>query len=581
MSNFGKILTAVLFLIALFIIQSGSLKAQVPFNTSPSWISTANGYYSTGAAWTDINKDGWLDLVISNGNDMERQRVVVYFNNNGTLPLTPDWQSADIDYNGHLSAGDINGDGYPDVAVSVYIGAAGFSQKGKVKLYMNNNGTLSSNPSWISQDSMYTFSCAFGDADGDGDLDLAVACGESYYNHPDRNRIYINNNGTFNVLPGWQSSEISFGMDVGWADFNNDGMLDLIFVNEENHPNRMYRNYGDSIATVATWSSTDGSRYANSLFSADVNNDGFPDLAVSDNNQLGGSGRFKIYLNNNGTLNTTPFWQSTFSGYGSGINLTDIDFDNDNDLITGGWWQPCRIYMNNSSSFNASPDWTSSTSSVVEAILIADYNNNGLDTVTFQFTGNGIKKLYYVPRKPVQRVLYITVGNDTLGVNDYCCDMENGWFSFKITPPNGAVIKIKTVVSRSLDFAVSNWDASKGNYIFNNTYVSGISSTGNEVPIDFKLHQNFPNPFNPATTIKFDVSPEGQRQSYNVRLIIYNILGKEIEVPVNGRYSQGAYELKWDASNYNSGIYFYKLIIFDFAKQKELFSQTKKMILLK
>jgi hypothetical protein len=580
MSNSGKIFTSVLILIALFILHTENTAAQVPFNTSPSWISTANSDYSTGAAWADINKDGWLDLVISNGNDMARQKLVVYYNNNGTLPLSPSWQSNDIDYHGHLSVGDVNGDGFPDVAVSVYLGAAGFNQKGKLKLYLNNNGTLSSNPSWVSQDSMYTFSCALGDADGDGDLDLAAACGESYNNHPDKNRIYYNTNGILNTLPGWQSTEISFGMDVGWADFDNDGKLDLVFVNEANHPNRMYKNYGDSIGTVAVWSSADASKYANSLFAADVNNDGFLDLAVSDNNQLGGSGKFKIYLNNSGTLNTTPFWQSAFSGYGSGITLADIDFDNDNDLITGGWWKPCWIYINNSGSFNTSPEWTSGTSSVVEAIVFADYNNNGLDTVTAQFTGNGAKKLYYVQRKPVQRILFVMVGSDTIGVNNYCCDLENGWFSFKNTPPNGSAIKIKTVVSHNLDFAVSNWDPNIGNYVFNNTYVSGIAVKTSEIPVEYRLYQNYPNPFNPSTTIKFNI-PFGNANASSVKLAVFDILGREIEAPLNGKYFPGSYELTWDASDFNSGIYFYKLVIFDFEKQKVLYSETKKMILLK
>ena len=583
MSNFGKILTLVLFLIA-FIFLTENTFSQVPFNTSPSWISTANGFYSTGAAWADLDKDGWLDLVISNGNDMARQKLVVYNNVNGNFNFNPSWQANDIDYHGHLSVGDVNGDGFPDVAVSVYIGANGFGQKGKLKLYLNNNGTLSSNPSWVSQDSMYTFSCAFGDADNDGDLDLAAACGEGYQTHPEKNRIYFNNNGVLSPLPGWQSSDISYGMDVGWADFDNDGKLDLVFANEKNHPNRIYKNYGDSIGTVAAWSSTDASKYANSLFAADVNGDGFLDLAVSDNNQLGGSGKFKIYLNNNGTLSTTPFWQSAFSGYGSGISLTDIDNDNDNDLITGGWWLPCRIYMNNNGSFNTSPEWTSSTNSVVEAIVFADYNHNWLDTVTAQFTGNGSKKLYYVQRKPVQRVLYVMVGSDTIGISNYCSDMENGWFSFKNTPPNSSVIKIKTVVSHSLDFAVSNWDPTIGNYLFNNTNVLGIASNNNEVPAEYKLYQNYPNPFNPTTKIKFSIPLSrgvSAGRGVSARLTIFDILGREIETPVNGKFSAGNYELTWDAASYNSGIYFCRLIISDFETQKLLYSETKKMILLK
>lgn len=575
MSNFGKIFVSVL--VASFVIHTQEAGAQVPFNTTPTWISTANNEYSTGAAWADINKDGWLDLVISNGNDMSRQRVAVYLNNNGTLPLTPNWQSIDIDYHGHLSVGDVNGDGFPDVAVSVYIGAGGFQTKGKLKIYMNNTGVLSPNPSWVSADSFYTFSCAFGDADGDGDLDLAAACGESYNSHPDKNRIYYNINGTFNSLPGWQSSEISYGMDVGWADFNNDGKLDLIFANEANHPNRMYRNYGDSIATVATWSSTDASRYANSLFAADVNNDGYLDLGISDNNQLGGSGKFKIYLNSNGTLNTTPAWQSAFSGYGSGITFADIDFDNDLDLICGGWWKPCWIYINNNGTFNTSPEWTSSANIVTEAIVFSDYNKNGLDTVINQFTGNGTKKLYYVPRKPVQKIMFITVGTDTIGTNGYCCDLENGWVNFKVTPSNGAVIRVKNIVSHNLDFAVSTWDPTIGNYLFSNTTPSSIARTENEVPDKFTMYQNYPNPFNPSTTIKFGIS--GFSGNTYIELLVFDALGRTIENLYSGSLKPGSYEIHWDGSKFNSGVYFCRLTVS--SSGKEIFSDTKKMILLK
>ncbi|MEK9137449.1 MAG: FG-GAP-like repeat-containing protein, partial [Bacteroidota bacterium] len=394
---------------------------------------------------------------------MARQRVIVYTNTGtGSLSSTPSWQSADIDYHGHISVGDVNKDGYPDVAVSVYMGAAGFSQKGRVKLYLNNFGTLSSQPSWISRDSMYTFSCALGDADGDGDLDLAVAVGESYTSRPDRNRIYYNNGGVLDSLPGWRSGETGCSYDVTWADFDNDGRLDLVFANQ-NSPNHIYHNYGDSIATAPIWSSADPVRSANSLFVGDVNNDGYLDLAVSDNR---GQAKFKIYLNNQGTMGTIPFWESEFSRYGSGINLVDIDYDGDRDLITGGWWQPCCIYVNQNGVFAQRPEWTSATSSVVEAIVFGDYNNDGLDTIDVHFTSNGMKKLYYLPRSPLQRILSVRWNGDPDSVAPYCYDLENGWISFYSSPSTGVPIDIRAVASRSLDFAVSNWDNTIGNYVF-------------------------------------------------------------------------------------------------------------------
>lgn len=557
-----------LFLIILGGVCNIFLFAQIPFNSYPSWISSDISNYSTGAAWADVNADGWLDLVVSNGNDMSRQHVVVYYNNGkGIIPTIPNWQSTDIDFHGKLSIGDINNDGYPDVAVSVYLGVGGFNNKGKIKIYLNQNGTLSGSPSWISKDSMYTFSCSFGDADNDGDLDLAVACGEAYTNRYEQNRIYYNHNGFLDSLPGWKSANSGYSYDVSWADIDRDGDLDLIFGNERG-PNHMYLNYGDSIGTALIWSSIDLSQYANTIFVSDINNDGYFDLAVSDNRQLGGSGRFKIYKNNNGTLETTPFWSSSINRYGSGITICDINSDGYNDLITGCWWDSCRIYINQNGNFLSSPQWSSSTSSVVEEMVCGDYDNDWLDTLNEHYNGDGIRKLFYLSKKPVQRLLKVVINNDTLTQNQFCYDLENGWISLRSTPQNGTLIKIIYVYSHDLDFAVSNWDNTIGNYIFNNLTVNTDIKEVEELPKIVELYQNYPNPFNPTTTFEFYLSKEE-----NVSIKIFDLLGKEVTTVFTGRKQPGNHKVTWHPLGIAEGIYFYQLK----AGTKTL---TQKMIIL-
>ena len=578
-----KIKHFVIVLITFFLIffSNLSLFSQVPFSTYPEWISLDVSNYSTGAAFADINQDGWIDLVIANGNDMARQRVAVYLNNGtGNYPGNPSWQSSDIDYHGHLDVGDVNADGYPDVAVSVYLGASGFGQKGKVKLYLNNAGTLSSTPDWVSYDSVYTFSCAFGDADGDGDLDLAVAGGESYSNRPEHLRIYYNNGVMLDSLPGWMSQSTVYSYDVNWADFDNDGDMDLVFANEE-YPNQIYENLGDSICTNPAWQSTDPAKNANSLFVGDLNNDGFIDLAISDNNQFGGSGKFKLYQNNQGSMATTPFWSSGWSGRGSGIMMADIDNDNDMDLLTGGWWQPCRIYLNNNGNFSTNPEYTSNTNSVVEAIICGDYDNDAINTITNNNIGNGVKKLFYLPRTPLQKVITVIVDGDTLTLNQYCYDLECGWISLATAPDSGKLISFKVIESWDLDMAISNWDPSKGNYLFINHSVSGIITKQNILPEGFELYQNYPNPFNPATTIRFTISPRGQADLRFTILKVYDVLGNEIATLVNEKLSAGSYETEWNGSGYPSGVYFYKLVTMTNGRQADDFVDTKKMLLIK
>jgi len=97
----------------------------------------------------------------------------------------------------------------------------------------------------------------------------------------------------------------------------------------------------------------------------------------------------------------------------------------------------------------------------------------------------------------------------------------------------------------------------------------GINKIGSEFPVNYTLSQNYPNPFNPVTNIKFDLPKESF-----VKLIVYDILGRELESIVNEDLVEGVYEVSWDASNYSSGIYIYKLEVEDFV-------ESKKMVLIK
>jgi hypothetical protein len=89
------------------------------------------------------------------------------------------------------------------------------------------------------------------------------------------------------------------------------------------------------------------------------------------------------------------------------------------------------------------------------------------------------------------------------------------------------------------------------------------------IPSNFSLNQNYPNPFNPSTTIAYEISAKGM-----VRLKVYDVLGRDVNVLVNNFQTPGKYEVTFSGNNLSSGIYFYKL-------ETEAFSQVKKMILLK
>ena len=104
---------------------------------------------------------------------------------------------------------------------------------------------------------------------------------------------------------------------------------------------------------------------------------------------------------------------------------------------------------------------------------------------------------------------------------------------------------------------------------FIDTNSVSISQISSFIPTEYKIYQNYPNPFNPSTKIKFDVP-----KLSDVKLTVYDISGKEMEVLINNKLSPGSYEFKWDASNLSSGVYFYRI-------QSQDFIETKRMLLIK
>jgi M6 family metalloprotease-like protein len=98
--------------------------------------------------------------------------------------------------------------------------------------------------------------------------------------------------------------------------------------------------------------------------------------------------------------------------------------------------------------------------------------------------------------------------------------------------------------------------------------VTGVKAMA-EVPKQFGLDQNYPNPFNPSTSIKYELP-----KSTELKLSVFDLLGREVSVLVNERRDAGVHEVKFDASNLASGVYFYRLQAGDFV-------QTRKLLLLR
>lgn len=87
----------------------------------------------------------------------------------------------------------------------------------------------------------------------------------------------------------------------------------------------------------------------------------------------------------------------------------------------------------------------------------------------------------------------------------------------------------------------------------------GIQPISSSIPESFMLYQNYPNPFNPVTKIKFAIPHGASGRNEITTLKIYDILGKEVAIPLNEILSPGEYEIEWDAREYPSGVYFCRM----------------------
>jgi len=111
--------------------------------------------------------------------------------------------------------------------------------------------------------------------------------------------------------------------------------------------------------------------------------------------------------------------------------------------------------------------------------------------------------------------------------------------------------------------------STRPNICFYVNLLVGNNSISSQVPGTFSLEQNYPNPFNPMTCIRFSLPKQGY-----VKLVVFDILGREVSTLINEIHKPGIYEAKFDGTNYASGVYFYRITAGDY-------TDVKKMILIK
>ncbi|MFA7421243.1 MAG: T9SS type A sorting domain-containing protein, partial [Melioribacteraceae bacterium] len=153
--------------------------------------------------------------------------------------------------------------------------------------------------------------------------------------------------------------------------------------------------------------------------------------------------------------------------------------------------------------------------------------------------------------------------------------VSNGVYQWPISTTLSIDSKYKIRVRSKL--AQNIFDLSNADFSIIDTISTSAEKESENLPVVFSLMQNYPNPFNPSTIIKYDLPTNA-----NVKLVVYDILGREVAILVNEEKSAGSHQIEWSSATYkyiSSGIYIYRIVASVEDEQK--FINTKKMLFIK
>jgi len=287
----------------------------------------------------------------------------------------------------------------------------------------------------------------------------------------------------YGLTPDWSSTlERQIG-GMAWADYDNDGDLDLAtgcyFSNSfppiPEYEVLIYRNDNGSLTTTPAWISTD-MRSTTDVKFADLNGDGRPELiAANGDNSFVPS---VIYFNGINGLDSVAGWISQDNDWTVGAALSDIDNDGDLDLAFGNQGnsviptKPICIFYNSGGTFQTVPNWLSADEMITNTVAFGDQDNQQIAYKFLQYTGDGIRYAFQLPLFPVYSIDTVLV--DNIPFTEYCYDPIGSWLSLGTTPQAGSTIKISYRYISKGDLAASKWVNYQSGVYYNN---NGVMNT--------------------------------------------------------------------------------------------------------
>jgi photosystem II stability/assembly factor-like uncharacterized protein len=260
-----------------------------------------------------------------------------------------------------------------------------------------------------------------------------------------------------------------------------------------------------------------------------------------------------------------------------------------NTIIATGFYSRGRIYR----STNAGVNWTTTLMPVL-IDCITFYNattgitsgvNDFGTSIVFKTTNGGVNwnEIYSIPLRVFTNIMTVpsTGTAFAIGVTVDTTIFANSKIATLKTTNYGATWVLKELnttqhmmglwIADADNFYMSGGDLNEPAVVLKSTNGGNVfvNAVGSEVPDSYSLGQNYPNPFNPRTAIRFQVAGNS-----DVVIKVFDVQGREVRTLVNERMQAGIYEVDFDGTGLNSGVYFYQM-------RAGKYSETKRMILIK
>lgn len=538
---------------------------------------------SRSVNWIDVNNDGFIDCMITNG-PAGGQNNMLYINDGagGFTAVVNDTIVKDHKPSDGATWADTDNDGDLDCFVANWYPTTNL-------FYINNgNGTFIQPAIGVVQTSGgYCETASWGDYDNDGLVDLYVTNSAA----TNKNLLY-HNDGTNNftrILSGDMVTDSADTRSANWTDIDSDGDLDLFVTNESSANECMYRNDGAGIFTKITSGPlvTNGGNTMSSSW-ADIDNDG--DLDVFLANDLGDNSLFR----NDGNFNFVKITSDTVSdsnGNSFSSAFSDVDNDGDLDLFVTNSFHTATLQFNFMYLNNGNGTFTriSNTAPATEltwayGCAFGDYDNDGFEDLavaTVRFNGQDKTDLLYHNNGNSNhwitiKLTGIVTNRSAIGTKVRAHAIINGvsvWQMREISAQSGYCSQNDLRVHFGLGDAVS-----ADTIIIE--WLSGEKDTCTNINADQFYHVTeggcltvlgINNPVKNENEIQLTISPNPTKQlaefSYciikesQVLMTLYDSSGKKIKTLVNSKQQPGNQHIKLDTSLLHTGNYICELLI--------------------